>query len=183
MTGLRPYERPAAPLTAGARFIRGFTRIGTAAAVLIVLIGITTIGMLSFDAHDYHSKTIADANCVASVARTGYRFTKKQLARLSRRCGSSGQTPSYRAAVSHSYATPNCSVYSGSCSLGERHEGVARFIGLVLVLLLLRDHALQGLGYAHQLRKLDRIDVAVFRLEPDERMVAMLVTNPSRQSP
>src|SRR5258708_473101 len=42
MTDLRPYRPPppSAPLTAGARFIRGFKRIGVVAAVLVLLAGV-----------------------------------------------------------------------------------------------------------------------------------------------
>ncbi len=41
MTDLQPHRhpRPTAPLSAGARFIRGFTRVG---AIAVVLIGVAT---------------------------------------------------------------------------------------------------------------------------------------------
>jgi hypothetical protein len=37
---MQPYQRPNAPLTGGARFIRGFARIGAVAAVLVMLTGL-----------------------------------------------------------------------------------------------------------------------------------------------
>lgn len=39
MTDLRPYERPRVPLSAGARFIRGFRRVGAALAIITIIIG------------------------------------------------------------------------------------------------------------------------------------------------
>jgi hypothetical protein len=66
--------KPDAPLTAGARFIRGFTRIGTIAAILTVLI----FGAFGYQdvksEYEYNDKIFKNATCVARVARTGYIF-------------------------------------------------------------------------------------------------------------
>jgi hypothetical protein len=59
MTGLRPFQpKRDAPLTGGARFIRGFTRIGTVVAVLTVLIGVP--GSIIAGVNNYNgSRTIS----------------------------------------------------------------------------------------------------------------------------
>jgi hypothetical protein len=75
MSELRPYHtKPDAPLTAGARFIRGFTRIGTIAAVLVALIGIVSSFYNASSEYDYAKSQFKNANCVANIARTGYTF-------------------------------------------------------------------------------------------------------------
>lgn len=79
MTDLQPHRhpRPAAQLSAGARFIRGFTRIGAVVAVLVALIGvsISVIGAVS----NYNSAEASyrSAKCIAGLARSGYTFKKK----------------------------------------------------------------------------------------------------------
>jgi hypothetical protein len=79
MTDLQPHrhQRPPAPLTAGARFIRGFTRIGAIAAVLVALIGVTASIMSAFSGYDSAAKSHQSAQCIARLARSGYTFKKK----------------------------------------------------------------------------------------------------------
>lgn len=80
MTDLQPHRhpRPATQLSAGARFIRGFTRIGAVVAVLVALIGvsISIIGAVS----NYNSAEASyrSAKCIAGLARSGYTFPKKE---------------------------------------------------------------------------------------------------------
>ncbi|MBU6463302.1 MAG: hypothetical protein KGL35_12235 [Bradyrhizobium sp.] len=78
MTDIRPFEpKRDAPLTAGARFIRGFTRVGMVVAVLIVLIGVTASIITAKNNFDGDMQTHQSAECVARLARSGYEFTKK----------------------------------------------------------------------------------------------------------
>ena len=74
MTNLKPYNPPPAQLSAGARFIRVFTRIGAAAAVLIALIGLATTGFLAFDKYTSTNAGFTNAQCVAKLVRAGYQF-------------------------------------------------------------------------------------------------------------
>ncbi|MCA6108053.1 hypothetical protein [Bradyrhizobium cenepequi] len=77
MTDLRPYhERQSAPLSAGARFIRGFTRIGAVVAVLIGLVGASASIMSAVST--FNSATDRrSAECIARLARAGWTFKKK----------------------------------------------------------------------------------------------------------
>jgi hypothetical protein len=71
MIDLLPFQpKRTAPLSGGARFIRGFTRIGAAAAVLVVLIGVVTTGLLAKEIYSDNVNAFANATCVAKVART-----------------------------------------------------------------------------------------------------------------
>ncbi|MGY2987752.1 hypothetical protein [Bradyrhizobium sp. USDA 4508] len=78
MNDLRPFQpKRDGPLTAGARFIRGFTRIGAVAAVLVVLIGLATTIFISSDRYNSDVGTRTDAQCVAGLARAGWTFKKR----------------------------------------------------------------------------------------------------------
>lgn len=79
MTELRPYQpKHAAPLTGGARFIRGFTRVGAVLAVLITLIGLPASAIGAKSSYDDAVKTHQGAQCIAQLARSGYTFKKKE---------------------------------------------------------------------------------------------------------
>jgi len=77
MTDLQPHQRqrPSAPLTAGARFIRGFKRIGAIVAVLVALIGVITTGFIAKEIYGDNTNSFANATCVANLARSGHQFT------------------------------------------------------------------------------------------------------------
>jgi hypothetical protein len=78
MTDIRPFEpKRDAPLTAGARFIRGFARIGMIIALLIVLIGAPASVITANNNYDDVAKTHQSAECIAQLARSGYAFKKK----------------------------------------------------------------------------------------------------------
>lgn len=77
MTDMQRYQKPAAPLTAGARFIRGFTRIGTAVTVLVTLIGVPASVISGINNYNSSAENHAAAQCVARQARSGYHFKKK----------------------------------------------------------------------------------------------------------
>ena len=74
MTDLQPHRQPqlhpTTPLTAGARFIRGFTRIGAIAAVVVALSGIALSITFAVERYNY-----ADASEVASVLGWGLVIT------------------------------------------------------------------------------------------------------------
>lgn len=80
MTDLQPHRhpRPPAPLSAGARFIRGFTRVGAIAAVLVVLIGVMTSIVGGVVSYGTVQDTHRSAQCVARLARSGYTFKKME---------------------------------------------------------------------------------------------------------
>jgi hypothetical protein len=70
---LQPYK-PIVPLSAGARFMRGFTRIGTIAAIVTALIGVPASLMFAVSNYNTAKTTFENAACVAKdVARTGVR--------------------------------------------------------------------------------------------------------------
>src|SRR3954452_459994 len=79
MTDLQPHRhpRPTASLSAGARFIRGFTRIGAIVAVLVVLIGVPTSIGLGVSNYNSAESSYQSAKCIAGLARSGYTFKKK----------------------------------------------------------------------------------------------------------
>ncbi|SIO44805.1 hypothetical protein SAMN05443247_05504 [Bradyrhizobium erythrophlei] len=79
MTELQPHRhpRPTAPLSAGARFIRGFTRIGAIAALLVVLIGVPSSIGLAVSTYGNATSSHESAQCIARLARSGYTFKKK----------------------------------------------------------------------------------------------------------
>jgi hypothetical protein len=80
MTDLQPHRhpRPTAPLTAGARFIRGFTRIGSIVAILLALIGVVTSVFIAVDRYNSTETSYQSAKCLAGLARSGYTFPKKE---------------------------------------------------------------------------------------------------------
>jgi hypothetical protein len=78
MTDLRPYQaKREAPLTGGARFIRGFTRIGAVAAALVTLVGIIATIVAATSGYNDDVRAHESAKCVAGLARTGYTFKRK----------------------------------------------------------------------------------------------------------
>jgi hypothetical protein len=78
MTELRPYQaKRDAPLTGGARFIRGFTRIGVVIAVLVTLIGVPASVYGAINNYNYAADKRTAAQCIARQARSGYPFKKK----------------------------------------------------------------------------------------------------------
>ena len=66
-----------APLTSGARFIRGFTRIGAVAAALVALIGVATSVFIAIDRYNSVESAYRSARCIAGLARSGYQFENK----------------------------------------------------------------------------------------------------------
>jgi hypothetical protein len=80
MTDLQPHwhQRPTAPLTAGARFIRGFTRIGAIAAVLVALSGVALSITIAVDRCNSAANGHQSAQCIAGLARSGYTFKQKE---------------------------------------------------------------------------------------------------------
>ncbi|UGY13204.1 hypothetical protein [Bradyrhizobium septentrionale] len=62
--GLQPYGRQSAPLTGGARFIRGFKRIGLAVGGLILLTGLGTSFFIAIDAQRNAENRYGQASCV-----------------------------------------------------------------------------------------------------------------------
>ncbi|WP_354258289.1 hypothetical protein [Bradyrhizobium sp. F1.13.3] len=83
MTDLQPhrYSASAAPLSAGARFIRGFTRIGAVLALLVTLIGLATSIFIAIDRSNSAETSYRSATCLVAMARTGYKFPKKEYSR------------------------------------------------------------------------------------------------------
>jgi hypothetical protein len=67
----------AAPLTGGARFMRGFTRIGAIIAALVTLIGVSMSILIPINNYDYEVATYKNAQCIARLARGGWTFKKK----------------------------------------------------------------------------------------------------------
>ena len=80
MTDLQPHRhpRPTATLTAGARFIRGFTRIGAIAAVLLALSGVALSIFIAVDRYNSAANGYESAQCIARLARSGYTFKQKE---------------------------------------------------------------------------------------------------------
>jgi hypothetical protein len=70
-------ERPATPLTGGARFIRGFTRVGAVVAVLVVLIGGAITVTVSVHAYASSARGYESAQCIARLARGGFVFKRR----------------------------------------------------------------------------------------------------------
>jgi hypothetical protein len=77
LTALRPYNQPPGPLTGGARFIRGFTRIGAVVAVLVALIGVAITFTVAINAYNTELSGYTNAQCVARLARSGFVFKRK----------------------------------------------------------------------------------------------------------
>jgi len=78
MSELRPYfVPPSAPLTAGARFIRGFKRIGVVVAALAFLGGMAITLMISIDQQSSAQRRFEQASCVAQLLRENRPFKMK----------------------------------------------------------------------------------------------------------
>lgn len=58
-----------APLTAGARIIRGFRRIGAVVAIPVLLIGIGVSVFIGYDAYASKERRSVQANCLLSKAK------------------------------------------------------------------------------------------------------------------
>jgi hypothetical protein len=67
---LRPYQaQRSVPLSAGARFIRGFKRIGIAAGVIVLLLGVAiTIG-IALEQQSQPERKFKQATCIAGLVR------------------------------------------------------------------------------------------------------------------
>jgi hypothetical protein len=74
---MQPYQRPNAPLTGGARFIRGFARIGAVAAVLVMLTGLAITFFQATSSYNYETTGAKSAKCIADQVRAGFTFKKK----------------------------------------------------------------------------------------------------------
>jgi hypothetical protein len=68
LVNLQPYK-PIVPLSAGARFLRGFTRIGFVVAALVLLCGITYTFFVAVGWYEQEKGSFAEAQCVAKVFR------------------------------------------------------------------------------------------------------------------
>ncbi|WP_439408793.1 hypothetical protein ACNJX9_11250 [Bradyrhizobium sp. DASA03076] len=78
MNSLSPFQpKRDAPLTGGARFIRGFTRIGAVVAVLVAVIGLAiTYGIVN-EGYSREVSVQRNAQCIARLSRAGYVFKLK----------------------------------------------------------------------------------------------------------
>ncbi|SIO15756.1 hypothetical protein SAMN05443247_02429 [Bradyrhizobium erythrophlei] len=72
MTDLRPYHAPPpnAPLTAGARFIRGFKRIGVVLGAITLIVGFAVTIGISIDAQRSAERRFESASCMSNLVRT-----------------------------------------------------------------------------------------------------------------
>jgi hypothetical protein len=96
MTDIRPFQpKRDPPLTGGARFIRGFTRIGMAIAVLVTLVGVPTSLIGAINNYNYAADNHRTAQCIARQARSGYPFKKKYEYSSAIDFGAGGCTPAY----------------------------------------------------------------------------------------
>lgn len=78
MTDLRPYHtQPSAPLTAGARFVRGFKRIGIVTAALVFLAGLGITLTISIEQQRGAERKSEQAVCVARLSRDKRPFKMK----------------------------------------------------------------------------------------------------------
>ncbi|MGJ5046998.1 hypothetical protein ACQR09_08010 [Bradyrhizobium oligotrophicum] len=77
MNDLKPYQKPSLTLAAGARFIRGFTRIGAVIAVLTVVIGVSASIMAGINSYNSDVDKHEAAQCIARLARSGVTFKPK----------------------------------------------------------------------------------------------------------
>ncbi|MCA1527363.1 hypothetical protein [Bradyrhizobium yuanmingense] len=70
MTELRSYYTPPnAPLTAGARFIRGFRRVGVVVAALVFLAGLAITLTIAIEQQSSAQKRFEQASCIAGLVR------------------------------------------------------------------------------------------------------------------
>ena len=65
------HEERRVPLTSGARFKRGFTRVGIAAAVLVTLSGVAMTLFTAWVEYDAKRVTFKSATCVSEIIRAG----------------------------------------------------------------------------------------------------------------
>ena len=70
MSDLRPYApQGAVPLTAGARFIRGFKRIGIAFGALVLVGGLVTTSFIAMENQKNEQRKFEQAKCIAGLVR------------------------------------------------------------------------------------------------------------------
>ncbi|MGL3109176.1 hypothetical protein [Bradyrhizobium sp. BR 1432] len=69
MTEISPYRSAPVPLTAGARFIRGFKRIGIVAGAIFLLIGIAFSVVTAVEQQDRENRKFAQATCIARLVK------------------------------------------------------------------------------------------------------------------
>lgn len=78
MNDLRPFQpKSNTPLSGGARFIRGFTRIGAVVAMLVAIIGLASTAFFVNDSYNRETNGYKNARCIAQLARSGYAFQRK----------------------------------------------------------------------------------------------------------
>jgi hypothetical protein len=78
MSELRRYTVPTSvPLTAGARFIRGFRRIGIVCAVLVLLAGLVITVVIAIDQQRSADRKFEQATCIARLVRERRPFKMK----------------------------------------------------------------------------------------------------------
>ena len=78
MSDLRPYHpQKDAPLTAGARFIRGFKRIGTVLGGLTLMTGLAITIWIAIDQQSNAEKRYAQATCINDRVRNGWPIKMK----------------------------------------------------------------------------------------------------------
>ncbi|MGY4288788.1 hypothetical protein ACVWXO_008008 [Bradyrhizobium sp. LM2.7] len=77
MTELSPYRSTPAPLTAGARFIRGFKRVGVVAATIVLLGGLVVSWIIAADAQRSAQSRYEQASCIAGLVRLNKTFRMK----------------------------------------------------------------------------------------------------------
>jgi len=66
---LKPYQKHEPLLTAGARFIRGFKRIGLAAGALVFLGGLVVTFIIASDQQQSAQRKFQQASCIAELVR------------------------------------------------------------------------------------------------------------------
>ncbi|WP_063686001.1 hypothetical protein [Bradyrhizobium stylosanthis] len=78
MTELRSYHTPPnAPLAAGARFIRGFRRVGIVVAALVFLAGIGITLTIAIEQQNGAQRRFEQASCIAGLVRDKRPFKMK----------------------------------------------------------------------------------------------------------
>jgi len=78
MSDLQPYyQKQTTPLTAGARFIRGFKRIGLALGALVFLGGASITVFIASDQQQSAQRRFQQATCIADLVRSRKPFKMK----------------------------------------------------------------------------------------------------------
>lgn len=78
MSEPRPYQQQRSiPLSAGARFIRGFKRVGIVAGVLVFLGGLALTFILAAEQQSTAQRKFEQANCIADLVRNKRPFKMK----------------------------------------------------------------------------------------------------------